>query len=326
MNRQRLTIFIIAAFVCATGPGANGERQTPDLASAVAQHYPQMLVERSLEIEGVEPTRKQCFAVLEASASGTPQIVVAGYTNMTAGAIRLLQATDAGFEVVAAPDGGYFTGLHCEAEAIDVNNDGRKEAVVRFRTGNSTVDWLFDWDNQNFRNLSPTTNDAFGLIRTAFLNTAFVDVDGDHVMEAFTYSQPPRDGQPFPGEVYKLAGTSYVLDRPIVDMRTFERASGSPQTETETILLPVGAVGPFTLRVVNGSGTTGSGKRVEDAVQSGRIWWNGQEIVSPNHFGNHVAVIERTVTMQGQNELKVRLAGSPGGRIAVVIDAGSWTP
>ena len=108
-------------------------------------------------------------------------------------------------------------------------------------------------------------------------------------------------------------------------MRTFERASAAPQKDIETILLPVGAVGPFTLRIVNGAGTTGSGQRVENAVEIGRVWWNGQEIVSPNHFGNQIAVIERTVTVQTENELKVRLAGSPGGRSVTLIDAASWT-
>lgn len=46
----------------------------------------------------------------------------------------------------------------------------------------------------------------------------------------------------------------------------------------------------------------------------------------PSDFGNQVAVIERTVSVLAENELQVRLAGAPGGRITIVIDAASWMP
>ncbi len=94
-----------------------------------------------------------------------------------------------------------------------------------------------------------------------------------------------------------------------------------------SVTLPANAVGPFTLTVFNGAGGAEPGARVENAVDSGRLWLNGVELVSPNHFGNNVAVIQRTVTLpQAENELKVRLGGAPGGRIVVTIDPTSWTP
>lgn len=325
MNRRLMTFFVIAALVCATGVPRLRARQAVDLEAVVAQHYPPLLVQRSLDIDGFNPPRNQCFAVLQSSPTGTPQVVLAAYTNMVRGAVRLLQNTATGFEVMAEP-AGYFTGWECDVETLDLNNDGRKEGVVHFLTGNSSVDWLFDWDGQQLRNLSPTETDGLGVVRTTLVNSSFVDIDGDRVMEAFTSSEPPQDGPPHPGELYRLSGSSFVLDRHIISMRTFERASGPPKTEKGTIILPAGAVGPYTLRIFNGGGTAVLGQRVENAVESGRIWWNGQQIVSPNNFGNQVRLIERTVTMQTENQLQVRLAGSPGGRIVIVVDASSWTP
>jgi hypothetical protein len=326
MNCQRLTNFAVVSFVLMADPSTLAARQSADLKAAVAQHYPQSLVEEALDVTGKQPPRKQCFSVLENLPSGAPKVVVAGYTNLLSGAVRLLQRTEAGFDVIAEPDFGDVTGWGCEAEALDLTNDGRNEAVVRFITGESSVDWIFEWNGQEFRSLSPTSTDPVGLTTTRLLNTSFADIDGDRILEMFTASALPREGAPYPGEFYRLSGSEYVMDRRIVSMNAFQRADGTPETDTVTVPLPRGAVGPFTLRVFNGAGAVGANKRVEDAVQSGRVWWNGQEIVSPNHFGNHVAMIERTVVMQAENELMVRLAGSPGGRITIVIDAASWTP
>lgn len=326
MNCRYVTFFVAFVFACFTDGLALEARQTQDLEAAVAQHYPQTLVEEALELRGVEPARNQCFATLETSPTGAPQVLVAGYTNMVSGAVRLLRASGSGFEVVAEATTEDLTGWECDVEALDVNNDGRKEAVVHFLTRNTSEDWVFGWDGQQLSHLSPTTTDDLGQIRTGLIDASFADIDGDHILEAVTSSLPTSEGRQAPAELYRLAGSSYMLERPIVGMRSFKRESGSPQTVVGTILLPVGAVGPFTLRVVNGVGPSGSGNRVENAVESGRVWWNGQEIVSPNNFGNNVAVIERTVTLQAENELKVRLAGSPGGRIVILINAANWTP
>jgi hypothetical protein len=48
--------------------------------------------------------------------------------------------------------------------------------------------------------------------------------------------------------------------------------------------------------------------------------------VVARNFGQRVALIEKTVTLQQENTIKVRLAGAPGGRITIVIDSANWTP
>jgi len=326
MNGHRMTIFVVMVLACVTKVSISEARQAQDLSAIVAQYYPTALTEEVVSVRGAEGPRKQCFATLESAPTGAAQVIVAGYTNTLSGVVRVLRATANGFELATEADGEDFGGWGCESEAIDLNNDGRKEAVVHFETGNSSEDWVFRWDGVNLQNISPMITDVSGLAGTKLANTSFVDVDGDHMLEAFSSHLPLREGQPLPGEIYRLAGGAFVLDRPIVAMRSFERASGGAETVTHTILLPVGAVSPFTLRIFNGSGMSANGKRVENAIESGRVWWNGQEIVSPNHFGNHIQLIERTVTLQQENELKVRLAGSPGGRIVIVIDAANWAP
>jgi hypothetical protein len=303
--REHATASVAIAVACLTLGPAITARQAPDLAAIVAQHYPQALVGEARDILEFQPEKEQCFTVLEASASGAPQVVVAGYTNMLSRSIRLLRAVDGVF-VVAGEIEGDEPAARCEAEALDVDNDGRKEAVVHFLVTHASIDSVVGWDGSSLLQLS------YG----GLVNASFVDIDGDHVMEAFVSYVPPRDGPPEGNELYRLSGGRYVLERPIVAMITFDRASGTPERSyPATIVLPRGAVGPFTLRIVNLT-----------RIESGQVWWNKREIISPRHFGRNVTAIDRTVQLEAENRLEVRLAGPPGGRIAVLIDAARWTP
>jgi hypothetical protein len=144
------------------------------------------------------------------------------------------------------------------------------------------------------------------------------------VLEAYSADISVRDVPRVAGQVFSLSGGRYVFDKSVVEVRRFERSTQTPETESVSVPLPTGAQGPYTLRVFNGAGVVGN--RVENAVDSGRIWINGQEVVAPNDFGNQVAPIDRVVTLQSENTLKVRLGGNPGGKISVVIDATSWAP
>jgi hypothetical protein len=129
MNRRCMTLLVVAV-AGATSLSVVDARQAPNLADTVAQYYPQALIDEALEIRGAQPNRKQCFGVLEASASGAPQIVVAGYTNMMSGAIRLLRAAGSGFEIAGEANAADLAGWECKVEALELDGDSRKEAAL----------------------------------------------------------------------------------------------------------------------------------------------------------------------------------------------------
>jgi hypothetical protein len=304
-------------------------QQGPDLPTVVAQFYPESL-DADLALIGADTTvRRQCYAVLESDAQGSPQTILAAYANIYSGAVRVLRRTAGGFEVAADSAGELLMGAACEVKAIDIDGDGRLEAHVKFAIRRNTADWIYAWQNSVLSNLTPgSVVEQTGEVDTAIHNATLIDLNGDGVMELFSFNPPSNDSaEAVPAsEVFRLSAGSYVLDRPVVTMWPLQRGDGTPTTETITVRRPTGAVGPFTLRVLNGAGGLATGQRVENAVESGRVWLNGQEIVRPNDFGNQVAVIERTVNLQADNELNVRLAGAPGGRVTIVIDPASWTP
>lgn len=203
-----------------------------------------------------------------------------------------------------------------------MDRDGRSEVWIRFNT-RATSDWIFGWDGHQILNLTPVETDFIGLLQTTLLNAALMDVNGDGVLEIVSGDYSRDDEPPLPRRVHRLSGRTYVPDRQIVEAFEFSRSSSVPETEERSFELPAEARGPFRIRVFNG---INGQARVESAVESRRIWLNGQEIVSPNDFGRQVSVIERTVTLASENKLQVRLGGTPGGHIAVVIEPASWGP
>ncbi len=91
----------------------------------------------------------------------------------------------------------------------------------------------------------------------------------------------------------------------------YRRATGAPVTVSDPFALcrPGRA---FRLRVENGPGG-------RPRVSSGAIAVNGVEIVRERDFNQQVALIERPVAVRAENSLAVRLAGQPGGVVAVSI-------
>ncbi len=318
---------LIGALALDLASSSSGWAQVNDVAALVAQFYPQTLVDLAKQ-EGSPLVRQQCFAVLEADSLG-PRTVIAGYTDTFDAEVRVLQRGASAFQLAAESTGMFHFGQSCEVALVDVNGDGVNEAHVSFTSRRSNTDWIYGWDGQRLFNVTPVSspNAPSGILETRLINASFVDLNGDGLLEAYSFSEPPVDGSaPDTSEVSHLSSGRYVFDRAVVAVLEFARASGSPSTAEMTVLLPTGVQGPFTLKILNGGrGATGSG-RLENAVESGRVWLNGQQIAAPNDFGNHVAVSQRTVTLQAENELKVRLAGAPGGRITVVIDAANRVP
>lgn len=312
---------LTAAIFIAFPVSARG--QALDLPGIVGSFYPAFLESFAADT-GRPLVREQCFEVLQTDSGGAPWVIVAGYTNLSSAAVRVLVASDGSFRMAAEAGGEDLAGWGCSVRKVDIDRDGRPEAHVKFTANNASTDWLYGWDGSTLERLTPVTSDPItGLAQSDLVNANVVDVDGDGHLEIYSFDLIVNDEPPEPGRIYRRSGGSFVLDRQAVGVFPFARSTGAPETEARFIILPLGAQAPFTLRVYNG---TANGTRVENAVNSGRIWLNGQEIVRPSDFGQNVPVIERTIVLpQDQNKLEVRLAGTPGDTITVVIDAGGWT-
>lgn len=102
--------------------------------------------------------------------------------------------------------------------------------------------------------------------------------------------------------------------------KQYTRTAGPPNQFTDTFTLPAGTTAPYTLHVVNGNpdGT--------NRISSATVKLNGTQILSPSDFGQNVAVLDLTVTLQANNTLEIRLTSAPGSFITVsVLDTSAGT-
>jgi len=100
--------------------------------------------------------------------------------------------------------------------------------------------------------------------------------------------------------------------------KQYTRTAGPPNQFTDTFTLPSGTTAPYTLHVLNGN-ANGTNR-----ISSATVKLNGLQIVSPNDFGQNVAVLDRTVALQASNTVEVRLTSAPGSFITVsVLDTGA---
>lgn len=95
--------------------------------------------------------------------------------------------------------------------------------------------------------------------------------------------------------------------------KQYTRTAGPPNIFTDTFTLPAGTTAPYTLHVVNGN-TNGTNR-----ISSATVTLNGAQILGPSDFGQNVAIIDRTVTLQASNQLEIRLTSAPGSFITLSV-------
>lgn len=111
--------------------------------------------------------------------------------------------------------------------------------------------------------------------------------------------------------IFLLQSNSLAQSLPLFGPNKYARAIGAPNTYSDTFqTCNTGAT--YNLIVENGEGG-------EDRLSSASITLNGEEIVKENEFNQKVDRIEKTISLNEENTLYIKLASGPGGFIKVSI-------
>jgi len=106
--------------------------------------------------------------------------------------------------------------------------------------------------------------------------------------------------------------TVFANDSIVFGPARYERGWGKPRTVTTEFAGPNG-ISDFRMEIRNGD------LRGRHRVWSGTVILNGRKVVLPCELNHHAARVERAVSLESSNSLKVRLQGIPGSFITVTI-------
>ncbi len=120
------------------------------------------------------------------------------------------------------------------------------------------------------------------------------------------------------GSAFSQAAPDQLLFGP----KQYVRTTGAPNQFTETITVPTSVGAPFLLHIVNGQSNG------QNRISSAWIEVNNVQVAGPADFGQHVAIIDQTITLNpgtnhqdpsrshryagGSSILEGRLAGIDG--------------
>ncbi|MGH7165275.1 MAG: Ig-like domain-containing protein, partial [Nitrospiraceae bacterium] len=104
-----------------------------------------------------------------------------------------------------------------------------------------------------------------------------------------------------------------IPDQLLFGPKQYLRTTGPPNQYTDTFTVPASVGAPFLLHIVNGE-ANGSNR-----ISSAWITLNEVQVAGPNDFGQTVAVVDRTVTLQPTNTLQVKVASAPGSYLTISV-------
>ncbi len=103
-------------------------------------------------------------------------------------------------------------------------------------------------------------------------------------------------------------------DQVIFGSKQYTRTTGAPNQFTDTITVPATIGLPFLLEVTNGQSNG------QNRISSAWIEVNNVQVAGPADFGQNVAFVSTTITLNpGTNQLKVRLASTPGAFLTIRV-------
>ena len=103
-------------------------------------------------------------------------------------------------------------------------------------------------------------------------------------------------------------------DQQIFGPTQYLRTTGAPNQYTDTITVPANVGEPFLLHIVNGQSNG------QNRISSAWITVNNVQVAGPADFGQNVAIVDRTITLNpGTNQLKVKVASTPGAYLTVRV-------
>jgi len=269
--------------------------------------FPQSLVQGSVAAGG----NVRLWSTAPVTFGSTPYLAIA-YSNGISGVLRILRINGEAASLVSERTDldGSAPGL----ETPDIDNDHVPEIVVSFRTGRrgERTSYVYRWNGSAIAPLLVDDSGRDG----GFLNSSFLDIDGDGVLEVVEPKSTAGDdevsgtiGSGF--DTYKLINGSLLLQTQITTpyVGLFIRGTGAPKTISEDVTADPGA---YVLRISNGDQTG-------HLVDSAEIRLNGVVILGPSQFKPTKQTISLPVTLTALNTISVELRSAPKTRMTITL-------
>jgi hypothetical protein len=307
-----------ASSVCAAGLIASGpavSAQSGDLQQTVDRFYP---VERLAAATPAE--RQSCSQVLSTTGAGSPDAVIAGYTDRTNGIVRVLRRTSAGsFEVAFdSPDAWLLRGTRCAVRLQDLDADGRPEALVNFQGVRAASGWVFGWDGRALTNLTPTESDDDGRVTSWLLSPGIYDLAHEGPLRIIATREvgtlAPGQRPRLPAFVYRPGPDGLAVEKSVLAVMGF-RADVAPAGNVRSFRLVQDSFPPYTLRVINGD------RSGQKRVTSASIRINEVEVLGPSQV-NETTQFASTVlsSLFVENHVTATVTGAPDAQILVLVE------
>ena len=111
-----------------------------------------------------------------------------------------------------------------------------------------------------------------------------------------------------------LASAQATPDQLLFSPKQYLRTTGAPNQYTDTVTVPVSVGAPFLVHIVNGKSNG------QNRISSAWITVNNVQVAGPSDFGQNVAVVDRTITLNpGSNTLQVKVASTPGAYLTISV-------